>query len=213
MSNTNDHNTLNTAEVEYLNELEAWGGSRSRTRLLTEAAGRADAASGDVDVIAPAQVRAPALAPPRREALEAPMANVWERARREFGGDDVTAVDIRITVHKRRAPAELEREPWPSQWPPAQSDAGKLLAQLRWLLTQSSGTIADVAHQLETRSTDIDDDGREQLLDDVVLLEEELATVKALLVAPVDWDAEHGRLLAGEIPPFDDTADDDEDDA
>ena len=78
-----------------------------------------------------------------------------------------------------------------------------------WLLTHSNGTIADVAHHLETRAADLDDDARQQLHEDVLALDEELATVKALL-APVDWDAEHARLLAGEIPPFEDDADDEQ---
>ena len=59
-------------------------------------------------------------------------------------------------------------------------------------------------HQVETRSVDLDDDTREQLRDDILVLDEEFATLKALLVASIDWDAEHERLLAGEIPPFDD---------
>ena len=83
-------------------------------------------------------------------------------------------------------------------------EASRLLPRLRLLLTQSSGTIADVVHQVETRAVDLDADAREQLRDDVLVLDEELATLKTLLVAPIDWDAEHERLLAGEIPPFDD---------
>jgi hypothetical protein len=207
MSSTN-HNTLTTAEIEYLNQLEAWGASRSRGHQLTRAGGRTDPSSGERGAAGSAEAAESALLPARREAPETPLANVWERARQELGGDDVTAVDIRITVHKRTPPAELEAEPWPLVAP----DAVKLLAQLRWLLSQSSGTIADVAHQLETRGADIDDAGSEQLRDDVAILDEELATVKALLLAPVDWDAEHGRLLAGEIPPFDDDADDEDED-
>ena len=80
-----------------------------------------------------------------------------------------------------------------------------------WLLNHSNGTIADVAHHLETRAADLDDDARELLREDVLALDEELATVKALL-APVDWDAEHGRLLAGEIPPIEGDADDEQND-
>ena len=194
-----DHQTFEA----YLRD--RWGSSRSRSHQLSQAAGRADPPSSDVDIPAPAEAQARALAPVRREGPEAPLTNVWEQARQEFGGDDVTAVDIRVTVHKRRPPAdlELEPEPWPHPSPAAQSETGKLLPQLRWLLTQSSGTIADVAHQLETRAGDLDDGAREQLRDDVLVLDEELATVKALLIAPVDWDAENERLLAGEIPPFD----------
>ena len=88
--------------------------------------------------------------------------------------------------------------------------ASELLARLGWLLTHAGGKIADVAHHLETRAADLDDDAREQLQDDLLALDEELATLKALL-EPVDWDAEHERLLAGEIPPFQDEADDEPD--
>ena len=88
--------------------------------------------------------------------------------------------------------------------PGTELEAGKLLPRLRLLLTQSSGAIANVVHQVETRGVDLDDDAREQLRDDILVLDEELATLKALLVPPIDWDAEHERLLAGEIPPFDD---------
>lgn len=90
-------------------------------------------------------------------------------------------------------------------------EAGRLLPRLRLLLTQSSGAIANVVHQVETRGVDLDHDAREQLRDDILVLDEELATLKALLVPPIDWDAAHERLLAGEIPPFDD-GDEHEDD-
>lgn len=143
----------------------------------------------------------------RDEGAEA-LAKLWERARHEFGGDDVTAVDIRLTVRRRQQPAELAPEPWLNAWQPATAEAGELLWRLRWLLTQSSGTIADAAHQFEARAADLDDDAREQLREDVLTLDEELATLKALLLASVDWDAEYERLLAGELPPFDDEADD-----
>ena len=83
-------------------------------------------------------------------------------------------------------------------------EASNLLPRLRLLLTQSRAAIADVVHQVEACAVDLDDDAREQLRDDILVLDEEFATLKALLVAPIDWDAEHERLLAGEIPPFDD---------
>src|SRR5215472_16692707 len=44
----------------------------------------------------------------------------------------------------------------------------RLFPRLRWLLAQSSGTIADAAHQLETHPFDVDDEAREQLRDDVL---------------------------------------------
>jgi hypothetical protein len=189
---------------------DRWGISRSRGHQFIQAE-VADPASTDVDIPPPA-TEAPdrAREAVRREGPEA-LANAWEQARHEFGGDDVTAVDIRLTVRKREQPAELRPEPLPNPWRAAELEAGELLPRLRWLLTQSSGTIAEVAHQFETRGADLDDVAREQLQDDVLVLDEELATLKALLVAPVDWDAEYERLLAGEIPPFNDDADDKKD--
>jgi hypothetical protein len=85
--------------------------------------------------------------------------------------------------------------------------SNELLGQLRWLVTQATGTVANAAHQLKTRAAEVDDVARAQLRGDVVVLDEELATLKALL-AVVDWDAECGRLLAGEIPPFEGGVDD-----
>ena len=73
----------------------------------------------------------------------------------------------------------------------------RLLPQLRWLLTHSAGSIADVAHQLETNPFEVDDRAREQLRDDVLVIEEELATLRMLL-GSVDWDAEFKHLL-GEV--------------
>jgi len=82
---------------------------------------------------------------------------------------------------------------------------------LRWLLTQATGSIANVAHQLETRAAEIDDDARVELQDDLIALDEELVIVKALLKQAIDWDEENRRLLAGEIPPLESEPDDDED--
>ena len=132
---------------------------------------------------------------------------MWEQIRHAFTDDGVTAADIRVTVQRREQPAELKAELRPTLGPPGDLEAGELLARLGWLLTHASGKIADVAHHLETRAADLDDDAREQLRDDLLALHEELAPLTALL-EPVDWDAEHSRLLAGEIPPFQHYADD-----
>jgi hypothetical protein len=86
--------------------------------------------------------------------------------------------------------------------PAAAARAGDLVPRLRWLLTESAGTTANVAHLLETCAAEVDDNARAQLYEDVSVLEEELATVKALLGNYVDWDAAAKRLLAGEIPPL-----------
>jgi hypothetical protein len=86
--------------------------------------------------------------------------------------------------------------------PAAAARAGDLVPRLRWLLTESAGTTANVAHLLETSAAEVDDNARAQLYEDVSVLEEELATVKALLGNYVDWDAEVKRLLGGEVPPL-----------
>ncbi len=125
----------------------------------------------------------------------------------------VTGVDIHVTIHMREQPAVVGADSSPHSQRPEEPGAGELLRRLRWLMTESSGTIANIAHQLQTRAAELDDDACEQLRDDLAVLDEDIATLKALLAAPVDWDAAHGRLIAGEIPPLlDDSGDDDEDD-
>ena len=115
-----------------------------------------------------------------------------------------------MRVGKRRHLAEAEAEPRPSPSSPGGPEAGIPLPELRWLLTQANGTIGNVLHQVETHAADLDDDAREQLRSDVRVVAEELGTLTALLFAPADWDAEYERLLAGEIPPFEDNAEDNE---
>jgi hypothetical protein len=80
---------------------------------------------------------------------------------------------------------------------------------LRWLLTKASGTIGLIAYKLESRAADIDDGARARLRDEVLVLEDELITVKALLAELIDWDLEFGRLLDDELPPFDTELDED----
>jgi hypothetical protein len=123
----------------------------------------------------------------------------------------VTAVDIHLTVHQRQQPTRLKPDAWPTPQPRAELEAGDLLRRLRWLMTESSGTLANIAHQLETRAAELDDDACDQLREDVLILDEDIATLKALLIAPVDWDVEHERLIAGELPPFEDDFDEDDD--
>ncbi len=187
---------------------DRWGFSGSRAHALIHPAEPAGDRSAHTETSArPTEAEARVREAVRQEGAEA-LAKLWERARHEFGGDDVTAVDVHLTVRRRSQPAELAPEPWLNPWQPAGADAGELLWRLRWLLTQSCGTIADAAHQFEARAAELDDRAREQLRDDLLSLDEELATLKALFLAPVDWDAEYERLLAGELPPFDDEADD-----
>lgn len=187
---------------------DRWGISGSRAHALLHRAELADDPSAHADTPAPpTEALARVREAVRQEGAEA-LAKLWERARHEFGGEDVTAVDVHLTVRRRQQPAELAPEPWLNSWQPATADRRELLWRLRWLLTQSSDAIADAAHQFEARAADLDDDARQQLREDLLSLDEELATLKALFLAPVDWDAEYERLLAGELPPFDDDADD-----
>jgi hypothetical protein len=65
---------------------------------------------------------------------------------------------------------------------------------------------ADAGHRLETHAADVDDDARAQLAGDVRTLDQELATLKALLIEAVDWDSDLERLLGGETPLVDEDA-------
>ncbi len=88
--------------------------------------------------------------------------------------------------------------------------AGELQATMRRLMSQATGAVGDVTHLLETRGDALDEQARAQLRDDALLLDEELETLKVLLLAPEDWDAEYQGLLAGEIPPFEPELDDED---
>ena len=185
---------------------DRWDIRRSRNDQPSHAAGIADPPSNDLELPATETEPRPRGVAPVRGGDHDALANVWEQIRHAFTDDGVTAVDIRVTVQRPAQPAELKPELPPTLGPPGDLEAGELLARLGWLLTHASGKIADVAHHLETRAADLDDDAREQLRDDLLALHEELAPLTALL-EPVDWDAEHRRLLAGEIPPFQHYAD------
>jgi hypothetical protein len=222
MSDTNPDDTLTSSELEHLHRLEAIvgrspdvdvevvnaladigdgrlyrGTHRTFKAYLLERWGIGR--SGDDQLTAPTRSST-------AEGDESPT-SAWEHVRRELSRDDVSAVDIRLTVHKRWRPAEFHTEAW--AYPPAAAElnAGTPLERLRWLLTQSSGLIAEVSNHLEASPTDVDYNARVRLQDDVDVLDEELALLKMLLLGPVDWDAEYGRLLAGEIPPPDDEED------
>jgi hypothetical protein len=191
---------------------DRWGISRTRGDQLIQAAEAACQPSTGIDSLTPATGSEPRpLAPVRRDGSDG-LASVWEQVRRECGGDDVTAVDICLTIHKRKQPPQLQPGPSPNHQQSAELEAGELLRWLRRLMTESSGTVANIAHQLETRAADLADDACDQLRDDVLVLEEDIAMLKGLLVTRVDWDAAHERLIAGEVPPFEDDSDDDEED-
>ena len=124
------------------------------------------------------------------------LARACEETFAALAGDERIGIEIKVAVRGQDDPGT----------PASQRQAGdtghELLPTLRWLLTQATGTLGLVAHELENRAADVDDDAREQLRDDVLYLDEELATVKALLAELVDWDSEFGRLLEDELPPF-----------
>lgn len=189
---------------------DRWRMSGPRAYQLIQAAEAAIASSDALHDPAPA-TRSPARPPAVRRDGSDGLAIVWEQARQEFGDDDVTAVDIHLTVHRRQQPQLPTPYGWPNPPDPAKLEAGALLRRLRWLMTESSGTIAYVAHQLESRRAELDEDACDQLRDDVSVLDEDIASLKALLDATVDWDAEHGRLIAGDVPPFEDELDEEDD--
>jgi hypothetical protein len=145
----------------------------------------------------------------RAEALAA----VCETLLRQFEGKQAGAAEVRLVVHKRgEVPTESASGPLPEDAPPVEGEDedDELLWELRRLLASSGGTIADVAHALERRGEQVDRMGRELLEDELRAVEVDIAILKSLLSDPVDWDRECGRLLAGEIPPFEDDIADDE---
>ena len=130
------------------------------------------------------------------------LAKACEETLSALDHDDRAAIDIRLAVRKHGdAGASADGQNW-DPWEVADAIGEELLPTLRWLLTQASGTIGRVAHQLEHRAAEIDDSAREQLRDDVMVVDDELATVEALLLPLTDWDSELERLLNGELPPF-----------
>ncbi|HEY1715990.1 MAG TPA: hypothetical protein VGG07_24040 [Solirubrobacteraceae bacterium] len=191
---------------------DRWGISRTLAQELIQAAEAAAQPPAGVDGPAPTMTsHAGPLAPVRRDGTDR-LAKVWEKARQAFGSEDVTAVEIHLTVHKRQQPPPLTPSPWPSLQAPNESRADEPLRRLRWLMAEASGTIANIAHQLETHASKLDEYASEQLLDDVLVLDEDLAVLKTLLPVPVDWDAAHGRLIAGELAPFEDESDEEDED-
>lgn len=130
------------------------------------------------------------------------LAKACEETLSALDHDDRAAIEIRLAVRKHGdAGASADGQNW-DPWEVADAIGEELLPTLRWLLTQASGTIGRVAHQLEHRAAEIDDSAREQLRDDVMAVDDELATVEALLLPLTDWDSELERLLSGELPPF-----------
>ena len=126
-------------------------------------------------------------------------------------GKGLVELEVRLAVRKEGDPATVEERENVGWWPIANLVDDELLPKLRWLLTQASGTIADVANQLEDGAAEIGDGARAQLLDDVFVVDAELEVVKALIAGPIDWDSDLKRLLDGEIPPPDTDGDSEHD--
>ncbi len=148
--------------------------------------------------------------PPMRCKPCEDLAELCEQTVSALRGDDPIDVEIRVAVRKQRDSAGLVTRP-PSLVKVVDDE---LVPRLRWLLTQAGGTIADVVQQLEANAADIDDGDRAGLREDLLVIDDELTRVEALLVQPVDWDSSFTRLLQGEIPPLqvDDDSDRAEDD-
>lgn len=140
------------------------------------------------------------------------LAKACEETLSALDHDDRAAIDIRLAVRRPGDPRTPAYGPGWDPWDVAEAIGDELLPTLRWLLTQSGGTIGRVAHQLEHRAVEIDDAAREQLRDDVMVVDDELAAVKALLLQLNDWDAELGRLMNGELPPFESGTDSEHED-
>lgn len=144
----------------------------------------------------------PELSPVGSKPCEA-LTRACEQTLSALDGQGLVELEIRLAVRKQGDPATLEERQDLASWPIAGLVGDELLPRLRWLLTQAGGTIADVAQQLESNAADIADGVRAQLQDDVLVVDEELTLVKALLGGPVDWDSELKRLLEGEVRPHD----------
>lgn len=115
-------------------------------------------------------------------------------------GSSVSEADVSLSVRRREDPPEAKAGSVTRSSPIARLVRSEAVPQLRWLLAQAGGTVAHVGYRLESCLTEIDDRERAQLLADTLALEDELETLKELIRPQVDWDAEYGRLLRGELP-------------
>ena len=152
------------------------------------------------------------VTPPPEERAQA-LARVCEALLQQFDDEQAGAAEIRLVVHKRETEPVSAPRIDPAE--PVNAEGEELLWELRRLLASSGGSIADVAHALERRGDEVDRKGLDLLQDEVGAIEVDIAVLKTLLSDPIDWDAESRRLLAGEVPPFEDHGvvdDDDEDD-
>ena len=167
---------------------ERWGINVAGSDPLSQTAIRPDAGS--------TSSAAPKPGAAHRDTPCQALARACEETLAALAGEDRMGIEIRLAVRRPEDAGEPGEE---------------LLPTLRWLLNEASRTIGEVARELESRAADINDGAREQLRHDVLVLDGELAVVKALLLELIDWDSELTRLLRDELPPLD--ADTDPEDA
>jgi hypothetical protein len=134
------------------------------------------------------------------------LAVLCDRLLQELNYAEAEGAEIRFVVHKREHPGYPRLDPRSL----AEAGDGELVWELRRLIAWSGGTIADVAQALETRGADLDERSRELLRDEIETIDSDLATLSVHLADPLDWDSELECLLAGELAPFDDFADDED---
>jgi hypothetical protein len=210
MSSINPEDRITPAEIEILDQLEAIVQPGLRTYVdvgdaLAEIRDRHlyrdSHPSFEAYVRERWGVDAPSALPQRADTPCEALAKACEETLSALDHDDRAAIDIRLAVRKQGDAASTDGQNW-DPWEVADAIGEELLPTLRRLLTRAGGTIGRVAHQLEHHAVEIDDDAREQLRDDVVVVDDELAAVKALLIQLNDWDAELERLMNGELPPF-----------
>lgn len=202
---------LNEAQIMSTNDRnhDPFGDDGEHVDEPPDATGAEEAADSRGDASDPAARNLVPLPDERAEALAA----MCERLLQELDGEEVSAAGIRFLVHKPERADEYQDAPRQDAGPPALSEDRELVWELRRLIAWSAGTIADAAQTLEARAVDVDDKARALLQDEVEALDMDLGVLKALLADPVDWDREYERLLAGEIPPFDDPVGDEDDES
>jgi hypothetical protein len=198
MASTDPQNNLTPSDVEYLHRLE----------VIVQRGLRADLEIGR----ALAEIRDGRLHRDTHHSFAAYVRERWGVSieLQDLAGDDLV-VEMRITLRKQDGAAVLESRVIPDPLPVARDVEEELIPTLRWLLIQSSGTIARVVDELETRGTVVDDADLAQLRDDVSVVDAELTILKAMMFEDIDWDSNLQRLLDGEIPPFEHESDADGD--
>jgi hypothetical protein len=210
---TNPEHNLTPAEIESLNRLEATaqdglGAYERVANALAEIRGRRLYRDSHSSFEAYVRERWGVAGGIGRNTPCEALARACEETLSALAADDQVGVEIRLAVHKQGHPRALADEQHLELSEVAEPITDTLVPNLRWRLSQAAGTIGDVAHRLESHAVDVDDGARAQLRDDVLVLDGELAVVKALLLQMIDWDSELERLLGGEFDADTDPEDD-----